>query len=265
MPAAPGPALLEVRGLSVDYDGFRAVDGVSFDVAAGETLALVGESGSGKTTIGRAVLRLVEPAAGTIRFEGEDVLTLRGARLRALRRKLQVVFQDPYGSLDPRQRIGAIVAEGLAIHDLCPRRERRTRAAALLERVGVDPRSLDRVPHELSGGQRQRVGIARALAVSPRLVVCDECVSALDVSVQAQVLNLLRDLQDERGIAYLFISHDLAVVRHMAARVAVLRAGSIVEEGPVEAVFRAPTNAYTRGLLAATPSLRLETGKSIMQ
>jgi ABC-type microcin C transport system duplicated ATPase subunit YejF len=248
--------LLEVRGLRVDYGRFRAVDDVSFDVRPGETLALVGESGSGKTTIGRAVLRLIEPSAGSVRFEGSDVLALRGEELRAVRRRMQVVFQDPFGSLDPRQRIGAIVAEGLIIHRLCLARERRGRSAALLERVGLAADLLDRFPHELSGGQRQRVGIARALAVEPRLVVLDECVSALDVSVQAQVLNLLRDLQDERGLAYLFISHDLAVVRHMAGRVAVLRAGRLVEQGAAHAVFASPAHEYTRRLLAASASLR---------
>ncbi|HVY62134.1 MAG TPA: ATP-binding cassette domain-containing protein [Planctomycetota bacterium] len=250
-----GP-LLEVRDLRVDYGRFRAVDGVSFEVAAGETLGLVGESGSGKTTIGRAVLRLVEPAAGSIRFEGEDVLALRGAALRALRRRLQVVFQDPFGSLDPRMRVAAIVAEGLAIHAIGPRAGRRGRAIELLERVGLRADLADRFPHELSGGQRQRVGIARALALEPRLVVLDECVSALDVSVQAQVLNLLRELQEERGLAYLFIGHDLAVVRHLASRVAVLRGGRVVECGPVEAVLAAPAHEYTRGLVAASAFLR---------
>jgi ABC-type glutathione transport system ATPase component len=273
------PPLLEVRGLAVNYGAFRAVEGVSFDVAAGETLALIGESGSGKTTIGRAVLRLVPLAAGTVRFDGADVSALRGAALLRFRREAQVVFQDPQGSLDPRMRIGATVAEGLAVHGLrpwdvfdplalprellglCSRGERRAAVVALLERVGLDPGLLDRFPHELSGGQRQRVGIARALAVSPRLIVCDECVSALDVSVQAQVLNLLRDLQEERGLAYLFISHDLAAVRHMSARVAVLAGGRIVEQGPADAVYGAPSHEHTRRLLESAPRLALARGE----
>jgi peptide/nickel transport system ATP-binding protein len=248
--------LLDVRGLCVDYDAFRAVKGVSFAIARGETLALVGESGSGKSTIGRAVLRLVEPAAGEVRFEGTDVLAQRGAGLRALRRRMQIVFQDPFASLDPRLRIHAIVSEGLAIHGLCARGERRARAGAILERVGLGPDALDRFPHELSGGQRQRVGIARALAVEPALIVLDECVAALDVSIQAQVLNLLRDLQRERGLAYLFISHDLGAVRQIADRVAVLAAGEIVEAGPAEQVLGSPASALAKRLLAGAPRLR---------
>ncbi len=250
-PPAP-PPLLEVRDLAVDYGRFRAVHGVSFSIAAGRTLALVGESGSGKTSIGRAVLRLVEPAAGEVRFDGADVRALPGAALRAFRRRAQIVFQDPKGSLDPRMRVHAIVSEGLAIHGLCERRERRARAAALLERVGLGADALDRFPHELSGGQRQRVGLARALAVEPALVVLDECTAALDVSIQAQILNLLRDLQDERGLAYLLISHDLAAVRQMADDVAVLAAGRVVEAGPAPEVLGRPASALARSLVAAS-------------
>jgi oligopeptide/dipeptide ABC transporter ATP-binding protein len=234
----------------------RAVDGVDLDVPAGRTVALVGESGCGKTTVGRSILRLVEPRAGSVRFAGQDVLALAPGPLRALRRQLQIVFQDPMAALDPRFRIGEAIVEGMDAHGIgADAAERRERAAALLRRVGLDPSLLDRHPHELSGGQRQRVCIARALAPGPRLLVCDESVSALDVSIQAQILNLLRDLQDELGLAYLFISHDLGVVRHLADRVAVMYLGRIVEEGPAEQVFAAPRHPYTRALLDAVPSL----------
>jgi len=258
------PPLLEVQGLGVRYGSFQAVSDVSFDVARGETVALLGESGSGKTTIGRAVLRLVEAASGAIRFEGTDVATLRGSALKAFRRRVQPVFQDPMGSLDPRWSIGAIVTEGLLVHGLTRRPEIAARARDLLSQVGLDPALAERFPHELSGGQRQRVGIARALALEPSLIVCDECVSALDVSVQAQVLNLLRDLQEARGIAMLFIAHDLAVVRHMAARVAVLSGGRIVEAGRAEDVLLRPSHEYTRRLLDAEPSLRRGRPRPIM-
>src|SRR5690606_18009676 len=266
--AAPvSEPLLEVRGLRTWFPiragvlqrpvaWVRAVDGVDLEVPAGRTVALVGESGCGKTTVGRSILRLVEPRAGRVRFDGVDLLRLSRAALRPYRRALQIVFQDPMAALDPRMRVGEAVAEGMHAFGIGKDgAERRERAAALLRRVGLDPALLGRYPHELSGGQRQRVCIARALAVEPRLVVCDESVSALDVSVQAQILNLLRDLQDELGLAYLFITHDLGVVRHLAHRVAVMYLGQIVEEGPTERLFEDPRHPYTRALLAAVPSL----------
>jgi peptide/nickel transport system ATP-binding protein len=234
----------------------RAVDGVDLAVAAGTTVALVGESGCGKTTVGRSILRLVEPRAGRVLFDGTDLLALPRARLRPIRRSLQIVFQDPLAALDPRLRVGEAVSEGMEIFGIgADDGERRERAVASLRRVGLDPSLLGRYPHELSGGQRQRVSIARALAVEPRLVVCDEPVSSLDVSIQAQILNLLRDLQDELHLAYLFISHDLGVVRHVADHVAVMYLGRIVEEGPVERIFSDPRHPYTRALLAAVPSV----------
>jgi oligopeptide/dipeptide ABC transporter ATP-binding protein len=233
----------------------RAVDDVSLEVEAGRTLALVGESGCGKTSVGRSILRLVEPQAGRVWFDGVELLSLPAAELRARRREIQIVFQDPMSSLDPRQRIGDAVAEGLRAFAIgADDREREERVGELLRRVKLDPGHGDRYPHELSGGQRQRVCIARALAVGPRLLVCDEAVSALDVSIQAQILNLLRDLQQELGLAYLFITHDLGVVRYLAHRVAVMYLGQIVEEGETERIFREPAHPYTRGLLAAVPS-----------
>ena len=231
----------------------HAVNGVSLSVAAGETLALVGESGSGKTTVARSVLRLVEATSGEVRFEGIDVFRADPATLRALRRRMQIVFQDPFGSLDPRMTVGASVAEGIEIHRLLPRREVPSRVGQLLAEVGLDPSFGARYPHEFSGGQRQRVGIARALAVSPVFLVCDEPVSALDVSVQAQVLNLLLDLQARRGLAYLFIAHDLAVVRQLAHRIAVMYYGRIVEQGPRDAILERPRHPYTQALLSAVP------------
>ena len=231
----------------------RAVDGVSFEVAPGETLGLVGESGCGKSTVGRTILRLQEPTAGKVFFDGANVFSLGREELRRLRRRMQVIFQDPYGSLNPRMRIGDAVAEGIEIHQLATGGEVRRRVAALLEEVGLDPGYARRYPHEFSGGQRQRIGIARALAVEPAFIVCDEPVSALDVSVQAQVLNLLADLQQRRGLSYLFIAHNLAVVRQIAQRVAVMYLGRIVEEGSTEALLSRPSHPYTVALLSAAP------------
>ncbi len=259
----PDAPLLAVRDLVKHYSAgglfargappVRAVDGVSFDVARGETLALVGESGCGKSSVGRTVLRLQEPTSGEARFEGVDLFGLDRAALRHLRRRMQIIFQDPYSSLNPRMTIGSAVAEGIEIHRLASGAEVGRRVGALLEEVGLDPAYARRYPHEFSGGQRQRIGIARALAVEPAFMVCDEPVSALDVSVQAQVLNLLADLQQERGLSYLFIAHDLAVVRQIARRVAVMYLGHIVETGPTEALLSAPRHPYTLALLSAVP------------
>ncbi|MFM2106460.1 MAG: hypothetical protein RL338_1492 [Chloroflexota bacterium] len=261
--------LLEVHDLHVEFPGRRsvadrlagrparavhAVRGVDLAVARGETLALVGESGSGKTTTARAILRLVEAAAGSVVFDGIDVRAAGGGELRRLRERMQIVFQDPYSSLNPRISVGDALAEVLAVHRIVPgARDRRERVGALLDDVGLGPEIGRRYPHELSGGQRQRVGIARALAVDPELLVLDEPVSALDVSVQAQIINLLEDLQEARGLAYLFVAHDLSVVHHTADRIAVMYLGEIVEEGPVDAVFDRPRHPYTEALLAAIP------------
>ncbi|MBX9856091.1 MAG: ATP-binding cassette domain-containing protein [Gemmatimonadaceae bacterium] len=231
----------------------RAVDGVSFDIARGETLALVGESGSGKTTTGRAILRLVEPTSGSVHVNGTDFGALRGEALRRMRRHLQIIFQDPYGSLNPRLTVGEAIREGLLVHQLAKGAAANERVAAVLQEVGLQPDMATRYPHEFSGGQRQRIGIARALAVEPDFIVCDEPVSALDVSVQAQVINLLRDLQRARGLAYLFIAHDLAVVSHMADRVAVMYLGRVVELAPRRPIFATPLHPYTRALLSAVP------------
>jgi oligopeptide/dipeptide ABC transporter ATP-binding protein len=257
--------LLEVEGLEKRFPirrglfgrvrgQVRAVDGVSFEVRAGETVALVGESGSGKTTTGRLVLRLLEPSAGSIRFDGVDLLALAPRELRRMRRHLQVIFQDPFGSLNPRMRIGTIVREPLDIHKVgANRAERDAMVDRLLERVGLEPGVRRRYPHEFSGGQRQRIGVARAIALRPKLIVADEPVSALDVSVQAQVINLMIDLQEEYGCAYLFIAHDLALVERFADRVAVMYLGRIVESAPAADLFRNPLHPYTRALLQAIP------------
>jgi ABC-type oligopeptide transport system ATPase subunit len=231
----------------------RAVDGVSFAIDEGETFGLVGESGSGKTTTGRCMLRLVEPTSGEIRFRGEDVLACSRRRMRELRRHMQIVFQDPFASLNPRMRAHAIVEEPLVIHRLGTREERRARVADLFRVVGLDPAHLDRYPHEFSGGQRQRIGIARALALNPSFVIADEPVTALDVSIQAQVINLLMDLQQQLRLTYLFIAHDLRLVEHVCNRVAVMYRGRIVETGPTAALFAGPHHPYTRALLSAIP------------
>jgi oligopeptide/dipeptide ABC transporter ATP-binding protein len=231
----------------------RAVEDVSFSIDAGETLALVGESGSGKSTVGRAVLRLEVPTGGRVRFDGMDLAALSAQELREMRSQMQIVFQDPFASLNPRRTVGASVAEGLEIHDIVPPQEIAERVAQLLDEVGLDASYANRYPHEFSGGQRQRIGIARALAVEPRFIVCDEPVSALDVSVQAQVLNLLLNLREQRGLAYLFIAHDLALVHQIAHRVAVMYLGTIVELGPARAVIGSPRHPYTQALVSAVP------------
>ena len=231
----------------------RAVDGVSFEVQPGETLSLVGESGSGKSTTGYCVLQLLKPTSGSIKFEGTELTELGREEMRRMRREMQIVFQDPYSSLDPRMTVGDIVGEPLIVHGIGTRRDRSVRIRDLLEVVGFDPGYTNRYPHEFSGGQRQRIGIARALALSPKLIVCDEPVSALDVSIQAQILNLLKDLQRDFGLTYLFIAHDLAVIRGMSDRIAVMNRGQIVELGPAEEVYTNPQDDYTKALLSAVP------------
>jgi oligopeptide transport system ATP-binding protein len=259
-----GEQLLEVRDLVKHFpirsgllgrenDQVRAVDGISFSVAAGETLGLVGESGSGKSTACRAVLQLIEPTSGSVRFEGQELVGRSQRQLRPLRRDMQMIFQDPYASLNPRRRVGQIVGGPLKLNGIASGAQLRKRVEELLDRVGLSPEHYDRFPHEFSGGQRQRVGIARAIALKPKLIVADEPVSALDVSIQAQIINLLDDLQDELGLAYVFVAHDIGVVRHISDRIAVMHHGKIVEEGTADQVCERPTDPYTKKLLAAVP------------
>jgi ABC-type oligopeptide transport system ATPase subunit len=262
-------AFLEVRNLTKvfprgesifggDAHGeVRAVDDVSFDVEAGETFGLVGESGSGKSTLGRLVLRLIEPSSGSVKFEGRELCLASRSELRRLRRDMQIIFQDPFGSLDPRMRVEDVIAEPLIIHERMGKPARRTRVAELLRAVGLDESAGQRFPHEFSGGQRQRIGIARALALRPKFIVADEPVSALDVSVGAQIVNLLAQLQREFGLTYLFISHSMPIVRYLATRIAVMYWGKLVEVGPTEQITTHPTHPYTRSLLGATPEMRV--------
>jgi oligopeptide transport system ATP-binding protein len=231
----------------------RAVDGVSFEIPEGKTLGLVGESGSGKSTTGYCILQLLRPTSGSVRYMGQELTTLKGESLRKMRREMQIVFQDPYSSLDPRMTVGNIVSEPLEVHGIGTRKSRRETVRRLLEVVGFNPNYTNRYPHEFSGGQRQRIGIARALALNPKMIVCDEPVSALDVSIQAQILNLLKDLQRDFGLTYLFISHDLAVVRTMSDEIAVMNRGELVEVGPAEEVYLRPKDEYTKALFAAVP------------
>ncbi len=263
--ASQGGALLTVdnlekhfpvrKGLIIERTvGYvKAVDGVSFSIPAGKTLGLVGESGSGKSTTGYCILQLIRPTSGSIRFDGKELTTMSGEQLRKVRQDMQIVFQDPYSSLDPRMTVGNIVAEPLEVHGMGTRKSRRETVRRLLEVVGFNPNFTNRYPHEFSGGQRQRIGIARALALSPKMIVCDEPVSALDVSIQAQILNLLKDLQRDFGLTYLFISHDLAVVRTMADEIAVMNRGKLVEVGPAEQVYLNPKDEYTKALFTAVP------------
>jgi len=243
------------KGLLFDrtVDHVKAVDDVSFAVRQGQTLGLVGESGSGKSTTGYCVIQLLKATEGSIRFDGQELTTMSAGAMRRIRREMQIVFQDPYASLNPRMTIGDIVGEPLLVHKIGDRKRRRRTVEELLEVVGFNPDFVNRYPHEFSGGQRQRIGIARALALNPRMIVCDEPVSALDVSIQAQILNLLKDLQQEFGLAYLFIAHDLAVVREMSDEIAVMNHGKIVEQGPAEQVYNHPQDEYTKALLAAVP------------
>jgi peptide/nickel transport system ATP-binding protein len=263
---SPDLPLLRVENLKVYFplrhglfrrsrEWIRAVDDVSFAISPHETVGLVGESGCGKTTLGRAVVRLVNAASGKIFFEDQEITRLSSAKLRPLRRNFQIIFQDPYGSLDPRMTVEDSIAEGIDVHGLAEtKKARHSRVAELLQAVGLDASHAQRYPHEFSGGQRQRIGIARALAVEPKLIVCDEPVSALDVSVQAQIVNLLQDLRESQGIAYLFIAHDLAVVEHLSRRILVMYLGKIVEHGEAKAVIRQPRHPYTKALISAVPA-----------
>jgi oligopeptide transport system ATP-binding protein len=263
-PVGSGPNLVEVEDLKVHFPiragifktevgTVKAVDGISFEVRRGETLGLVGESGCGKSTTGRAMIRLREPTEGRVRFDGIDLGGLKSNELRRMRRRMQIIFQDPYGSLDPRMTVGSIISEPIDTHKLAKGAARKERVADLLRIVGLDPMYVTRYPHEFSGGQRQRIGVARALAVEPEFIVCDEPISALDVSIQAQVLNLLTDLRSQLGLTYLFIAHDLSVVKHISDRVAVMYLGKIVEIGPPDVMYAAPGHPYTRALLSAVP------------
>ena len=262
--ASPAGNLVDVEGLKVHFPirsgifqteigTVKAVDGVSFQIRRGETLGLVGESGCGKSTTGRALIRLRQPTDGTVRFDGLDLGALKPEALRRMRRRMQIIFQDPYGSLDPRMTVGSIIAEPIDTHHLAKGQARKERIADLLRIVGLDPKYVTRDPHEFSGGQRQRIGVARALAVEPEFIVCDEPISALDVSIQAQVLNLLTDLREQLGLTYLFIAHDLSVVKHISDRVAVMYLGKVVEIGPPDIMYAAPGHPYTRALLSAVP------------
>jgi oligopeptide/dipeptide ABC transporter ATP-binding protein len=264
MPVNSSQPLLKVTGLKKYFPvrsglfsrvsaWVKAVDDITLYVNHGETLGLVGESGCGKTTVGRSILRLMEPTAGEIKFEGEDVLTLKPRELRQARRRMQIIFQDPYSSLNPRMTIGSIVSEPLKIHKIAKGQELQDRVNQLFVKVGLRPEHQSRYPHEFSGGQRQRVGIARALALNPKFIVCDEAVSALDVSIQAQILNLLRDLQQEFHLSYLFITHDLNVVQYLADRIAVMYVGKLAEIAPAEDLFSTPKHPYTQALLSANP------------
>jgi oligopeptide transport system ATP-binding protein len=262
---SPGAPLLEVtdlvkhfpikRGILIDreVDQVRAVDGVSFEVQRGETLGLVGESGSGKSTACRAILQLIEPTSGSVKFEGREIAGLGARQMRPLRRQMQMIFQDPYASLNPRKRVGQIVGDPLKRQGIASGSELRRQVQELLVRVGLSSEHFNRFPHEFSGGQRQRIGIARAISLKPKLVICDEPVSALDVSIQAQIVNLLDDLQDEFGLAYLFVAHDIGVVRHISDRIAVMNQGKIVEQGSADQVCEHPKDDYTKKLLAAVP------------